>query len=380
LLIVQLLNALLVYLLAKHYTNDRFILVLSFLSYFLLSFHSDGCFFVLEPFVTFFGLASILFYLLIRRYSSYWMLVSGFLAALAFLNKQYGIVYLLSLPAFILIDNKDILSIIKRVLLYIVGYCLPFLVFILYLKIANGGLRELFTLYSGSGYGQRSLEAYLSGLYTLLKIYGIFLPFSLWVLFKTGIRNHIVVYLYLIGSFSLQFFFYKFPHYYLLLLPHLILCAVITYGNLFKEKKVLIIYILTLSITFIINIYSDIRTTLSFSGSHSVVKENFNTQSINALKIKKYLGHNDKVLLSDFDLAPYYFLSDMNPPLEKKYGIVSSEIVSRDKYLENVERTDFVLVWKKSLKNFLNQNYMINTNWMEIKISNDLILLKKDVN
>ena len=52
LLFIQLLNALLLYNIAKYYTGDKFILALSFLTYLLISFHSDGSFFVLEPFVS----------------------------------------------------------------------------------------------------------------------------------------------------------------------------------------------------------------------------------------------------------------------------------------------------------------------------------------
>ena len=378
LLFIQLVNALLLYKIAKHYTANRFILALTFLLYLLLSFHSDGFFFVLEPFVNLFGLISLLLYLRVRNWRSYWMLAPGVLGAFAFFCKQYGMVYFLAVPILLLIDSKNISSALKRIILYIVGYCLPFVVFILYLKIENGGLKELITLYSGSGYGQRSVDAYLSGLYTLIKIYGIFLPFSLWILIKNGIRNHILVYLYLISGFSLQFFFYKFPHYYLLLIPHLILCAIITYESLPEKSKLLLIFIFSLLFTFIINIYADIRTTINFSGSHTILREDFTERTKNAVRISNYVGQNDRVFLSDFDLAPYYFLCNLNPPLEKKYGIVSSNIISKNECFENVGQTDFVLIWKDSLGRFYNEMDSSNFRWVEIRISNDLYLLKKE--
>ena len=379
LLIVQLLNALLVYLIAKIYTNDKFILAFSFLFYLLLSFHSDGSFFVLEPFVNLFGLISILLYLRIKNWVFYWMLVPGILAALAFFCKQYGLVYFLAVPILLIIDSNKNFSALKRTVLYLIGYCIPIILFVLYLKFEKGGLKELITLYSGSGYGQRSIDAYLSGIFTLIKIYGIFLPFSLWILFKDGFRNHILVYLYLIFGFSLQFFFYKFPHYYILLIPHLVLCAVITSECLLKKSKLRLIFIFSLSFAFLINIYADIKTTIIFSGLNSKLGKDFTEMTQNAIQINKYVGQNDKVLLSDFDLAPYYFLGNLNPPLEKEFGIVSSDIVSKDKYLENMEQTDFILIWKNSLSRFYTEINSGNFKWVEIRISNNIFLLKKDV-
>jgi hypothetical protein len=307
------------------------------------------------------------------------MLAPGVLAAFAFFCKQYGMVYFLAAPILLLIDSKNVSSALKRIILYIVGYCIPFVVFILYLKIENGGLKELITLYSGSGYGQRSIDAYLSGLYTLIKIYGIFLPFSLWILIKEGIRNHILVDLYLIFAFSLQFFFYKFPHYYLLLIPYVILSAVIIYEFL-KERPVLLFSFIPLILyTIIINIYSNILTLRSFSGSYSIIKENYVEQAKNSIQISNYVGQYDKVLLFDFDQAPYYFLCNINPPLEKKYGIIFIGNVSPESYLENINQTDFVLIRDESLSEFYNELKSIDIKWIEIKISSHLLLLKKDI-
>jgi len=379
LLFIQLLNALLLYNIAKYYTGDKFILALSFLTYLLISFHSDGSFFVLEPFVNFFGLISLLLYLRVRNRSSYWMLATGIMAAFAFFCKQYGMVYFFVAPILLLIDSKNISSTLKRIILYMVGYCMPFVVFILYLKIENGGLKDLLTLYSGSSYGQRSIHAYLSGFYTLIKIYGAFLLFSLWIIIRHGVRNHILVYLYLILGFSLQFFFYKFPHYYLLLIPHLILAFVITYESILQESKIFTIFIFSLSFTLIINIYADIKTAISISESHKSLREDFVQLTKNAVQININIGQKDRVFLSDFDLAPYYFLCNLNPPLEKKYGVVSSDIISTDECIENVEQSDFVLIWKDSLSRFYNELNSTNFRWAEIRISNDLFLLKKDV-
>jgi hypothetical protein len=379
LLIIQLLNALLLYNIAKQYTTDRFILSLTFLLYLLLSFHSDGSFFVLEPFVNLFGLISLLLYLRVRNWVFYWMLVPGILAALAFFCKQYGLVYFLAAPILLIIDSKKKSSALKKTVLYLAGYCIPFILFILYLKIEHGGLKELISLYSGSGYGKRSVDAYLSGMFTLIKIYGIFLPFSLWVLFKKGVRNHILVYLYLIFGFSIQFFFYKFPHYYLLLIPYVILAAVIINESVKERPLLFFSFLLLILFTSIINIYSNILTLRNFSVSGSIIKESYDVQEKNSIQISKYVGEYDKVLLFDFDQAPYYFLSNMNPPLEKKYGIIFSGNVSLDSYLENISQTDFVLICDESLTKFYNELISINIKWVEIKISDNLLLLKKDI-
>jgi hypothetical protein len=377
LLFIQLINALLLYYIAKHYTKDNFILVLVFLLYLLMSFHSDGSFFVLEPFVNLFGLASLLLYLRIRNLRSYFMLLPGILAACAFFCKQYGLVYIFVVPILSVIDSKDISTSLKEILFYTSGYFIPFILFIVYLKIESGGLDELITSYSGGGYGQRSIVAYLSGLYTLIKIYGIFLPFSLWILIKKGIRNHIIVYLYLIAGFSLQFFFYKFPHYYLLLIPYVILAGVIINDSL-KERFTLSLSCLLLVLyTIIINTYSNILTLRNFSGSYSIIKESYVEQEKNSVQINKYVGVYDKVLLFDFNQAPYYFLSNINPPLEKKYGIIFSGNVSHDSYLENLNHTNFVLIPDESLKEFYRSMKLIGDKWIEIKISDHLLLLKK---
>jgi hypothetical protein len=379
LLIIQLLNALLLNFIAKHYTTDKFIPVLASLMYLLMSFHSDGSLFMLEPFVNLFGLLSLLFYLSFRNYNSYYMLVPGILGALSFFCKQYGLVYSLAVPFLLMVDNKNVSSAFKRIFLYAVGYAIPFIAFILYYRIEGCGLREIITIYSGNGYGQRTIGAYFSGLYTLIKIYGIFLPFSLWVLIKKGIKNHILIYLYLIFGFSFQFFFYKFPHYYILLIPYLILSAVIIYESLKERHKLLFTFFFLLIFTFIINIYASILTLKFFSGSNGIFKENMTEQTKNSIQIRNYVGKNDKVLLFNYDLVNYYFLCNLNPPLEKKFGIIYFGIVSPDRYLENINQTNFVLIWDESLAEFYNELKSIDIKWVEIKISSHLLLLKKDI-
>jgi hypothetical protein len=379
LLTIQLLNASLLYFISKHYTTNKFIPALASLMYLLMSFHSDGSLFILEPFVNLFGLLSLLFYLSFRNYNSYYMLVPGILGALSFFCKQYGLVYSLAVPFLLMIDNKNVSSAFKRIFLYSIGYAIPFIAFILYYRIEGCRLREIITIYSGSGYGQRSIGAYFSGLYTLIKIYGIFLPFSFWVLIKKGIRNHILIYLYLIFGFSLQFFFYKFPHYYILLIPYLILSAAIIYESLKERQKLLLTFFFLLIFTLIINIYANILTLKIFSGSNGIIKENYTEQIKNSIQIRNYVGENDKVLLFNFDLTSYYFLCNLSPPLEKKYGIIFFGLVSPDKYLENIIHTDYVLIRNESLPGFYTELKSISIKWTEIRISNDLILLKKDI-
>jgi hypothetical protein len=379
LLTIQLLNASLLYFISKHYTTNKFIPALASLMYLLMSFHSDGSFFVLEPFVNLFGLLSLLLYLSFRNYNSYYMLVPGILGALSFFCKQYGLVYSLAVPFLLMIDNKNVSSAFKRIFLYAIGYAIPFIAFILYYRIEGCGLREIITIYSGNGYGLRSIDAYLSGIYTLIKIYGIFLPFSFWVLIKKGIRNHILIYLYLIFGFSLQFFFYKFPHYYILLIPHLIISAVIIYESLKEKRKLLFSFIFLFLFILIMNVYASILTIRNFSVSNGIFKENITEQTRNSIQIRNYVGKNDKVLLFNFDLASYYFLCNLNPPLEKKYGIIFFGLVSPDKYLENIIHTDYVLIRNESLPGFYTELKSISIKWTEIRISNDLILLKKDI-
>jgi hypothetical protein len=306
-------------------------------------------------------------------------MIPGILGALSFFCKQYGLVYSLAVPFLLIVDNKNVSSALKRILLYTIGYSIPFIAFILYYRIEGCGLKEIITIYSGSGYGQRNFGAYFSGLYTLLKIYGIFLPFSIWVLIKKGIRIHLFVYLYLIFGFSLQFFFYKFPHYYILIIPHLILSAVIIYESLKERQKLLFTFFFLLLLMLIINVYSNILTLRNFSGSNGIIRENYTEQVKNSIKIRNYVGGTDKVLLFNFDLVSYYFLCNLSPPLEKKYGIIFFGNVSPDSYLENIKQTDFVLIRYESLTKFYNELKSINIKWVEIKISDNLLLLKKDI-
>ena len=96
-------------------------------------------------------------------------------------------------------------------------------------------------------------------------------------------------------------------------------------------------------------------TTRYFSISNPTLRDNLITQTNNSLEIEKYVRQEDKVLLFDSDLVTYFFLCDLNPPLERKYGVVYYGLVSNDIYAENIKLADYILLWNESRVKFFSE-------------------------
>jgi 4-amino-4-deoxy-L-arabinose transferase-like glycosyltransferase len=125
-LLFEILSAFLVFRIGSYITADKRVRYFFSILTLLMLFGSQGIWIVLEPFVTFFVLLSLFFFLKASRESLFYI-YSGGCVALAFLCKQYGIACGVGLVLALLFDNRSLRQKITSFAFLVFGFCLPLL-------------------------------------------------------------------------------------------------------------------------------------------------------------------------------------------------------------------------------------------------------------
>jgi hypothetical protein len=100
--IFHLANAGIVYKIVRQYSSDK--LIAAFCSVFslVLCLGADGCRYILEPFVLFFGLSALC---VLKRIGLKWIVISGFFCFCSFWSKQYGFGFICLAVAFLFLEE-----------------------------------------------------------------------------------------------------------------------------------------------------------------------------------------------------------------------------------------------------------------------------------
>ncbi len=122
-------QAVLVYLILRHFQIMRALSVFASLSVLLLLAYYEGLFVFTEPFVAFFGLLAT--YFILKSKNNAWLLgLAGISACLSLLSKQYG---LFGLPVFVvyILFNR------QKLMWFLVGYAVPLICFGFYFCVIH---------------------------------------------------------------------------------------------------------------------------------------------------------------------------------------------------------------------------------------------------
>ena len=313
-----------------------------------LYYYLDGVYFVLEASSVCFGLASIL--LLVGNKQSVWrMILSGAFAALAFLAKQYGVLFAGVVGILLLSSKVEWKKRMMNCIYAAIGFCVVLALFVAMFVISGLGVSELINALSGSDYGRKEGSAYFEGFLKSIRLfpYLVFVP----CLFIGEMKKEmglVIACLAAILLTSLQFYFNVFPHYYIFMLPFVLILNVLVWRHLNRLKvsrTLLLLYfgLLFASIAFPMqSVYKNSKTLLK----HDLrVGQEQTAKGIRNI-VKSY---GIESTMCYWGTLPYYALCPLYPSAIEKYGF-SFGSDTEDTYCERLMASDCFVVEKKEMK------------------------------
>ena len=338
--LVQLINAFMISKISRHYSENKFIQIFAPLLYLFLSFKLEGEYFLLEPFINLWGLLALLLYLKSGRTDNFSLILSGAVALLAFLTKQYGLGYTALLYILILIDNRASL---KKVLIkssvFSLGFVLALLCFIFLFRIVYGVYYDFFAGGRLSVYGEKNIPDMLLALgkYIYIGIYllALFIPMIFIRLLK--VRTHFLAYLVLIILFSVQLYFNTYAHYFILMLPAILIIGVMLFDVYASKNRILVLCIVLLSLSLNEYFIGGHTKNLIFS-THSMLKADIEL----AKKINEIIPKGSGVYL--FSNVKFYYLCHFNPAIPEKYGFSYNNALTSQDLAEILSCAEFLII------------------------------------
>lgn len=370
--IVSFLNAFLLSVIVYRTFQNRFYALLSSFLFLIYTYYLEGIYLVLEPFVLLFGLLGLLF-LLSDTIKSKYLILSGCSFAFAFLAKQYGLVFLAIGGFYLIIKNTKLKDKIKSVVLLSMSFfiIIAFCVVLAYILRLSPYLNKI----GGQNYGIRTATIFVDGWKQLIKMFPILLilPFIIFQKIKSSKKYNTLIITSLIGIilFSFQFIFNVFLHYYLLILPFVILIIILSLHIVVKlEYKIIILLFIGFQL------FQPLKFTYK-NTRHLYVHQ----------PIEKQIKESDMInnLLDDYDIQtvyclgsalPLYFLNQFEPPLKDIYGY-SFGFESEDNLKDRIMSSDCIIVGINAYEGMNLSNYINNTEFKELnQIENKYIFVR----
>lgn len=321
---------------------------LSGLFFLVIYYYLEGTFFVLEAFSLCFGLISIL--MIIDNKQTFGRIVlSGAFVALAFLAKQYGVLFAGVIGILLLFSKVEWKKRILNSIYATLGFCAVMALFVVLFRISGFGFDELINALSGSGYGRKAGSAYFEGVLKSLRLfpYLMFVP-CLFIGKMDKERALIIACLTGILLASLQFYFNVFPHYFIYLLPFVLILNVL----IWKQLK-----LLGCSRFLLLLYYGFFFTSVAipmqnvYKNTKTLVKHDLRAgqiQTANQLRLIVDKNHVETAMCY-WNTLPYYALCPMVPSTMEKYGF-SFGYDTEETYCERLMGADCFVVEKKEMK------------------------------
>lgn len=321
--LLHLINAGLVYKICRKESFSKKTAIVSALYCLLLFFLFDGNFYVLEPFVLFFGLSA----LNLCYHKSEWSQITvGLLCSFAFGSKQYGLGFVCLCMAFVLTKDcyskKSILVCVK----ILIGFILGISLLVGFLVIQGVHISEL-VRFSGSDYHRVGITDLFYGSGQFVRTIPILLitTFIFCLNYKQLIKQpFFLVGMLGVGGFLLQCYVRNYSHYKLLAIPFAIcvtLACIREVKNKEWNKYIMLIFVVLFLVPAILVIKKDIK--YINSNVRAIQKE----YATNFLKILPAESENTFV---SYDLLPIAYITRYWPPLMKQYGLSNGFVDTKE--------------------------------------------------
>lgn len=355
-------DALLMALIVRKTTKSVKLAWLSGLVFLVLYYYLEGVYFILEAFSVCFGLASII--VLWGEKSTFWrMFLAGLFSALSFLSKQYGLLFAGVIGIMLLLSDNTWKKKLWNCLSALLGFCTVIALF--FLLFFTAGLRpdELVEALSGSGYGGQSVNMYIEGVARSVRLF----PFLIFIpcLFICKNKNNTTIIIGCLAGLlmaSLQFYFNVFSHYFIYMIPFVLVLNALLWKKLRNHKLSSVLFWLYFGMLFtaVAQPTQDV-----YKSSKALVKHNHQeAQTQTATQLRQIIQtYGCKSVLCYWNTIQYYGLCPLNPPMMKKYGF-SFGYDTEETYCERLEDADCFVVMAGDIESLATMSvfyhYLIN--------------------
>jgi hypothetical protein len=198
-------------------------------------------------------------------------------------------------------------------------------------------------LYDGrlSLYGEKDLSL----MFMALAKYILIGPFIVLLLIPAVFRklswrkNHLLAWILFLILLSYQFYLNQYEHYYILVLPPLVLIGGMILDVFFPRKSLLVLLIVLIGL-FVNEVYLG-RSTKSMILS---TDETLSKELVQADEINNVIQPNSSVYI--FGNVKYYYLCHLNSAVPEKYGYSYSNILTKNDLSESINEASYVMVDK----------------------------------
>lgn len=364
--LISVLDALLLSVLIKRITNSSKLAWLSALVFLILYIYLDGAYFILETFSLFCGLVSMT--LLVERDKSFWhCFLSGLFSAFAFLSKQYGLLFAGFIGVYLLLSNeKDRKSRLLNCFYAFIGFCAILILFSSLFALSGLGVNDLVSALSGSSYGGQSSGMYVDGVFKTCRLFPIlfFVPCLLGG--RSG-KEKTLLWACCMGLLlaSIQFYFNVFPHYYIYMLPFVLVLNAMIWKRLRPRIDTHVLFLLYFGVLFascaipMQNVYKNTK---------SLVKHDVRAaQKETTVQLRRtVMEHELDSALCYWNKIQYYGLCPIKPAAIVNYGF-SFGGDTEDTYIERLQEADCFIVDKNDLDDIVEMkafSYVLSKRFM----------------
>lgn len=328
----------------------------SALVFLLLYFYLDGAYFILETFSLCCGLISMS--LLVGRKTSFWnCFFSGVCCALAFLSKQYGLLFAGFVGAFLLFSNNGWKCRIANCFYALIGFCVILVLFVSLFALSGVSVNALVSALSGSTYGGQSWKMLVEGGVKACRLFP-FLLFVPCVLFSWSSDNRCLAWACCTGLLlaSLQFYFNVFPHYYIYMLPFVLVLNALLWKRFKTGNEANVRFLLFWGMLFTACV---IPLQGAFKDTKTLIKHDSRAPQENAVKqLRQMVQEYGVESALCYNTVPYYALCPLTPSAMVKYGFSFGDD-TEETYLERLKEADCFVVHQGELDDLGNMTKLV---------------------
>ena len=352
--LIVIVDAFLLAMIVRRITKSNKLAWLSGLVFLVFYYYLEGAYLILESFSLCFGLVSLL--LLLGERGSFWrMFLAGVFSAFSFLTKQYGVLFAGVIGLMMLFSHDNWKKRLRNCISAMFGFCGVIAVFFLLFFISGLKPDKLIEALSGGGYGGQSIKMYVEGVVRSVRLF----PFLLFVpcLFFNKEENELSLIIGCIAGLlmaSIQFYFNVFSHYYIFMIPFVLVLAVLLWKRLNQKKLSRMWSLLCYGFMFV---SVAIPMQEIYNSSKTLIKHNLREPQIQtANQIRQIVDTYDcKSALCYWNTIQYYGLCPLQPSRMKEYGF-SFGYDTEETYVERLKDADCFIVRNEDIQSLSQQD------------------------
>ena len=323
-------NTVLVFRICALFAVNRLVAQMVAIFFLIATFLCEGHFYILEPYVVFFGLSAVYVYL--KHSERFIMIVlAGISVALSFFAKQYGLGYFPLLILLVVMHNeRNYKKTIVHLVAVMIGFIGCVVAYVALFRHVAGGYQFLDT-FTSQGYNRRTFTGLVQmALFAIQLSPCVFFAPVVWKYCERHQKKLLLFSIFGLVGFSGALWFGTFKHYLILVLPFIsILTALIL--DIFRVKNERLFLVLaSIPVSFMIGGILEIgfftcmpNVLAHFAPVNSIkAKNSIRDTTLRDVLIER-IGHNNKILIVMGEtMPPYmYFKADLLPAGLLKRGV-----------------------------------------------------------